>query len=128
MESVMTTAIDIGPAGILALVLGALLLGYGSQALGEGPVRHEWLVATAGALIGGLAGSELLNATPLIRPVWDGIAVVPALLGAMLMSGVASVGYRTVHNDLAARATSLRDRLPASLPVQRADGAPEPVR
>jgi ABC-type uncharacterized transport system permease subunit len=116
-------AIEMGPLGISALVIGAMLLGVGSQALGEGPVSHEWLVTAAGALVGGLVGSEWLFGWQAIRPVWDGVAVVPAMFVGLFAAGATNVLFRTVHHDLAARAAALRERMPSSLPAVREPNA-----
>jgi hypothetical protein len=123
----MSFSVDMGPAGIVAFAIAAMLLGIGSQALGEGPVPHEWLVAAAGALVGGLLTSEWLALGRTIAPVWDGVAVVPALAGGLCMTGVANVAWRTVHHGLAARTAARHGVVPAGL-VAKADPTPEPAR
>lgn len=78
---------DIGAAAITALGLGAVALGLALQAVGETRFGWEWAVTAVAAFIGGVACSEWIVGFQAVEPVWDGMAVLPAI-GGLLVVGV----------------------------------------
>jgi hypothetical protein len=95
----MPAITDVGPSALIALVLGSMLIGVASEALGEGPVRHEWIITGVGAFLVAL----MLGGAATVAPAFDGLAVVPALLGGLVGAGVTNVAFRSLSYELAAR-------------------------
>lgn len=72
----------------LLLVLGALLIGVGSQYIGDVRVGFEWAATGAAALIGGYLGSEAFGGASTWGPVFDGLYMLPALIGGVVVGFV----------------------------------------
>jgi uncharacterized membrane protein YeaQ/YmgE (transglycosylase-associated protein family) len=81
---------DVGMSTVAALllVLGALLIGVVSQYIGDVTVGFEWVATGVAALIGGYLGSEALGAASAWGPVFDGLYMLPALIGAVVVGFV----------------------------------------
>jgi uncharacterized membrane protein YeaQ/YmgE (transglycosylase-associated protein family) len=90
----MELAITLGLGGWLILFAGALLFGVVAQFIGETRTGYEWLVDGAAAIIGGLVASEFLVSMRTFGPVWDGLALVPALIGGLVLGIVVEVATR----------------------------------
>jgi uncharacterized membrane protein YeaQ/YmgE (transglycosylase-associated protein family) len=86
--------ISLGVGGWALLVLGALLFGVAAQFIGETQTGYEWLVDAIGAGIGALVASEFIVAWQTFEPVWDGLAIVPALIGGLVVGIVVDVVTR----------------------------------
>jgi hypothetical protein len=78
---------DITALGIVALALLSVLYGLALTFIGEVRVGYEWLITSLAAFIGGFVASEYL-AVQSFEPVWEGIALVPAIVGG-LVAGLA---------------------------------------
>jgi uncharacterized membrane protein YeaQ/YmgE (transglycosylase-associated protein family) len=93
----MDATIDIGPVAIVTLAVGALLLGFLMQLIGEVRSGYEWVVTAAAAFAGGFVASEWIVAFRDVEPAWERMAVVPAVGGAIALGVVvdAIVRYRT---------------------------------
>jgi len=78
---------DVGMSTVAALllILGALLIGIVSQYIGDVTVGYEWAVTGAGALIGGYLGSEAFGTASTWGPVFQGLYVLPAIIGALIV-------------------------------------------
>ena len=81
---------DVGMSTVAALllVLGALLIGVVSQYIGDVTVGYEWAVTGAAALIGGYLASEAFGTASTWGPVFDGLYLLPALIGALIVGFV----------------------------------------
>ncbi len=81
---------DVGMSTVAALllVLGALLIGVVSQYIGDVTVGYEWAVTGAGALIGGYLGSEAFGTASTWGPEFQGLYVLPAIIGALIVGFV----------------------------------------
>jgi uncharacterized membrane protein YeaQ/YmgE (transglycosylase-associated protein family) len=77
----MDFAISLGLGGWLVLIVGAVVFGVVAQNVGEARMGYEWLVDAIAAGIGALVASEFVIAWRAFEPVFDGLALVPALLG-----------------------------------------------
>ena len=77
---------DVGMSTVAALllVLGALLIGVVSQYIGDVTVGYEWAGTGVAALIGGYLGSEAFGTAGTWGPVFEGLYVVPAIIGALI--------------------------------------------
>ena len=90
----MELAIALGFGGVIVLVLGALVFGVVAQLLGETRTGFEWLVDAIGAGIGALVASEFIVAWRTTEPVFDGLALVPALIGGLVVGLVIELATR----------------------------------
>jgi uncharacterized membrane protein YeaQ/YmgE (transglycosylase-associated protein family) len=90
----MEFAIGLGLVGWIVLIVGALVFGAVAQFVGETRTGFEWLVDAIAAGIGALAASEFIVAWRTFEPTWDGLALVPALLGGIVVGLVVEVATR----------------------------------
>ena len=100
----MELAIDLGIGGWALLIVGALVFGVVAQLVGETRTGYEWLVDAIGAGIGALIASEFIVAWQTFEPVWEGLAIVPALIGGLVLGiGVEVVTRYTTGGTYAGR-------------------------
>jgi uncharacterized membrane protein YeaQ/YmgE (transglycosylase-associated protein family) len=92
----MEFAISLGLGGWILLIVGALVFGVVAQFVGETRTGYEWLVDAIAAGIGALVASEFIVAWQTIGPVWDGLALVPALIGGLVVGLVVELTTRFV--------------------------------
>lgn len=90
----MEFAIGLGLGGWIVLIVGALVFGGVAQVIGETRTGLEWLVDAVAAGIGALVASEFIVAWRTFEPTWDGLALVPALLGGIVVGLVVEVATR----------------------------------
>jgi uncharacterized membrane protein YeaQ/YmgE (transglycosylase-associated protein family) len=90
----MDFAIGLGLGGWVILIVGALAFGVIAQFVGETRTGYEWLVDAIAAGIGALFASEFIVAWRTFEPTWDGLALVPALLGGIVVGLVVEVATR----------------------------------
>jgi uncharacterized membrane protein YeaQ/YmgE (transglycosylase-associated protein family) len=90
----MEFSIALGVLGWLALVVGALIFGAIAQFVGEARTGYEWLIDGIAAGFGALVASEFIVAWQTFEPVWDGLALVPALIGGLVVGIVIEVATR----------------------------------
>ncbi len=104
----MEFSIALGLAGWFVLVVGALVFGVLVQLVGRAQSAYEWLVDAIAAGIGALVASEFIVAWQATGPVFDGLALVPALVGGLVVGLVVAVatryltGSRTTHGTMSA--------------------------
>ena len=87
----MELAINLGFGGWLVLLAGALLFGVVAQFIGDVRTGYEWLVDAIAAAIGAVVASEFIISLQTFNPVWDGLAIVPALIGGLVLGLVVEV-------------------------------------
>jgi uncharacterized membrane protein YeaQ/YmgE (transglycosylase-associated protein family) len=90
----MELAISLGIGGWLVLLAGALLFGVLAQLIGETRTGYEWLVDGIAAALGALIASEFIISARTWEPVWDGLALVPALIGGLALGVVIELATR----------------------------------
>lgn len=90
----MEFAITLGFIGWIALIVGALAFGVIAQLVGETRSGFEWLGDAIGFGIGALVASEFIVAFQTVEPIWDGLALVPALIGGLVLGVVVEVATR----------------------------------
>jgi len=81
----------------------ALIVGFGVQFYEKKPLSYEWLmIALAGAFGAYFASETVVGSTvPLLEsikdwgPEFDGMFVIPAIVGGLLIAVVAYFGMRT---------------------------------
>ena len=77
--------------GDVLLIVGALVVGVAAQFIGEVKTSYHWIIVSIAALIGGLICSEFVTDWRTFEPVWEGLALVPALIGGLVFGVVADV-------------------------------------
>ncbi len=90
----MELAIDLGLGGGIVLIVGALVFGVVAQFIGETRTGYEWLVDAIAAGLGALVASEFIIGWQAFEPVWDGLALVPALIGGLVVGLVVELATR----------------------------------
>ncbi|MEX0631169.1 MAG: GlsB/YeaQ/YmgE family stress response membrane protein [Chloroflexota bacterium] len=87
---------DVGMTGVAALmlVLGALILGAIAQIIGRVVVGYEWIFTALAALVGGWIGSEALGTLSTWGPEFEGLYVLPALVGGIVLGGLVDIVVR----------------------------------
>lgn len=90
----MDLSIDMSYIGWAVLIVGALAFGVIAQFVGETETGYEWLVDGVAAFIGGLVASEFITAWRGFEPVYEGLALVPAVIGALVLGLVVEVATR----------------------------------
>jgi uncharacterized membrane protein YeaQ/YmgE (transglycosylase-associated protein family) len=87
---------NVGMTGVAALmlVLGALILGAIAQIIGRVVVGYEWIFTALAALVGGWIGSEALGTLSTWGPEFEGLYVLPALIGGIVLGGLVDVVVR----------------------------------
>lgn len=81
---------DVGMSTLAAILLiaGSLVIGGVAQFLGDVTVGWEWIATAVAALVGGYIGSEAVAGASTWGPVFEGLYVLPALIGAVILGGV----------------------------------------
>lgn len=90
----MEFAIALGLGGWVALIAGAIVFGLLAQFIGEARTGYEWLGDAIAAGIGALVASEFIVGWQAFAPVFDGLAIVPALIGGLVVGVVVEVATR----------------------------------
>ena len=104
----MEFAFAIGFGGWALLIAGALVFGLVAQFVGETETGYEWLVDAIAVAIGAIVASEFIVGWRAIEPVFDGLAIVPALVGGLVVGLIVEVstrfmtGGRYIHHPMAA--------------------------
>jgi len=88
--------VGVGFGGGLIAIVGALLLAAIGQYIGKTAIGYEWIFAAVAALVGAWLGSEAFGTLSTWGPLVDGLYVVPALLGAIVVGGVVDGAVRWV--------------------------------
>jgi hypothetical protein len=89
-------AITLGLGGWILLIVGAVVFGVAAQFIGEVRTGFEWVVDAIAFGLGALIGSEFIIATQAYGPVWDGLALVPALVGGLIVGVIVELSTRYV--------------------------------
>ena len=92
----MELAIDLGIGAWVLVIAGALAFGIIAQYIGETRTGFEWAVDAIGAGIGAVVASEAIVALQSTGPVWDGLALVPALIGGLVLGTLVELATRYV--------------------------------
>jgi uncharacterized membrane protein YeaQ/YmgE (transglycosylase-associated protein family) len=81
----------------ILLVVGALAIGVIAHMIGEVTVGFEWATTGLGALVGGYIGSEAFGTLSTWGVAFEGLYVLPALIGAIVVGAIvdATVRYLT---------------------------------
>jgi uncharacterized membrane protein YeaQ/YmgE (transglycosylase-associated protein family) len=92
----MELSFTIGMWAVIALVIGSVVLGVAIQLLGNPDFGYEWLITAIAAGIGAFVASEFIVGFRTWEPMFDGLATIPALIGAIVVGGVAAIAMRVL--------------------------------
>lgn len=106
----MELAIALGWGGWVVVLAAALVFGVAAQLIGETRTGYEWLVDAIAFALGAVVASELVIGWRAIEPVWDGLALVPAVIGGLVLGLLVEIvtryltggRYTTHHRPTAA--------------------------
>ena len=87
----MDLTISIGPGGWVVVILASIVFGVVAQYIGDARTGFEWFIDALAFGIGAVVGSELFVGMRAFEPVYDGLALVPALVGGLILGGVVEV-------------------------------------
>jgi uncharacterized membrane protein YeaQ/YmgE (transglycosylase-associated protein family) len=90
----MELAISLGLGGWLVVLIGAVLFGVVAQYIGEARTGFEWLVDGVAAALGAIVASEFIVSARTFEPVWDGLAIWPAIVGGLVLGAIVEVATR----------------------------------
>lgn len=90
----MDFSFDVGLWGWLILIVGAVVLGIIAQLIGDARFGYEWIVTGVGAFVGAFGASELIIGWRTYEPVFDNLALIPALIGGIVVGIVVAVATR----------------------------------
>jgi hypothetical protein len=77
---------DVGMSLLAAtlLVVGALIISLALSFIGDVTIGWEWAPTAVAAVVGGWIGSEALGAVSTWGPEFEGLFIVPALIGGLV--------------------------------------------
>jgi uncharacterized membrane protein YeaQ/YmgE (transglycosylase-associated protein family) len=90
----MDFSFDVGIWGWLILIVGAVVLGIIAQLIGDARFGYEWVVSGVGAFVGAFVASEFIIDWRSYQPVFDNLALIPALMGGVVVGIVVAVATR----------------------------------
>ncbi|HEX7222315.1 MAG TPA: hypothetical protein VF231_03630 [Candidatus Limnocylindrales bacterium] len=90
----MEFAISLGLGGWIAVIVVALVFGAAAQLVGEAGTGFEWLADGIAFGLGAIVASEMIVAWRGFEPVFDGLAIVPAVIGGAVAGVVVELATR----------------------------------
>jgi uncharacterized membrane protein YeaQ/YmgE (transglycosylase-associated protein family) len=81
---------------VALLIVAAVVIGLAAQYIGEVTFGYEWTLTAVAALIGGWLGSEAFGSASPWGPQWEGMFLLPALIGAIVLGGLFDIAVRYV--------------------------------
>ena len=92
----MELAITLGLGGWALLIAASLVFGAIAQYIGDAKTAWEGALDALAFGVGALIASEFIVATQAYGPVWDGLALVPALVGGLIVGLIVELSTRYV--------------------------------
>jgi uncharacterized membrane protein YeaQ/YmgE (transglycosylase-associated protein family) len=89
----------LGVWGAIVMIAFALVLGVAAQMYGEKHTTYEWLITGIAAVAGAIVASEYLGTISAYGPQFDGLALVPALIGAAVVGVIVDYFSRTTVKE-----------------------------
>lgn len=74
--------VGVGAWGLETILIWSVLVGFSATLVGTVRTSYQWLWTGAGALVGVWLGSEWFARALAPGPMVDGLALLPALIGA----------------------------------------------
>jgi uncharacterized membrane protein YeaQ/YmgE (transglycosylase-associated protein family) len=78
------------------VILAALVIGVLVQLYLQPKTSYEWLVTGVGAVLGAWLGSEI-TAFATTGPVWENLAIIPAVIGGVIGAAVFEFAARAIE-------------------------------
>jgi hypothetical protein len=91
----------VGTTGVVVLVVGAMLIGVVAQFVGRPRWTYQAAVTGLAAFVGGYLSSEYLSSAGAWGPTLGGLALLPALVGALALAATAELAIRATGETLA---------------------------
>ena len=90
---------NLGMSGfaVIVLIAGAVVLGAVPLFIGSAKSGYEWLFSSVGVLVGGWLGSEAFGGLSTFGPAYDGLYLLPALVGGVILGALVDVAVRYVN-------------------------------
>jgi uncharacterized membrane protein YeaQ/YmgE (transglycosylase-associated protein family) len=89
-------SITLGLGAWIVLIVASVVFGAIAQFIGDTRTGFEGAVDAVAFGVGALIGSEFIVAMQTYGPVWDGLALVPALVGGLIVGLVVELSMRYV--------------------------------
>ena len=90
-----------GTIGIVVLIAAALVIGAATRYVMPARSGYEGAITATAAAVGGFVASEYLGTPSAPGPQHGGLAIVPALAGALLLAAVAGWAMRATGQPAA---------------------------
>ena len=90
----MEFGISLAIGGWILLIAASIVFGVVAQFVGETRTGFEWLIDAIAFGVGALIASEFIVAWQSLGPMFDGLAIVPALIGGLVLGLVAELTTR----------------------------------
>jgi uncharacterized membrane protein YeaQ/YmgE (transglycosylase-associated protein family) len=89
---------DVGMSALAfaLLIVGAVVLGAIPQFVGEPRIGYEFVFPMIGAAVGGWLGSEAFGEFSTWGPEFEGLFILPALIGAVVLGAIVDAVVRYV--------------------------------
>jgi uncharacterized membrane protein YeaQ/YmgE (transglycosylase-associated protein family) len=72
----------------ILLIFGAIVIAAVAQYIGRVSFGYEWVFTGIAALVGGWLGSEAFGTLSTWGPAFEGLYILPALIGALVLGGI----------------------------------------
>lgn len=83
-----------GIGAFIVLIVAAIVVGFVAQMIGAPRFGYEWVLAAVGAAIGAFVAGQYLGVLTAWGPVYDGMYLLPAALGAIILAAVVEAVIR----------------------------------
>ena len=83
-----------GIGGFILLIAGSIVIGIAAQTIGRSHSNLEWLLFGFSAFVGGFVADVYVFSRGWAE--FDGLAYVPALIGAIVIVAIVEVVYRSI--------------------------------
>lgn len=87
----MELMIELGWGGWAVVVVAALVFGVAAQLIGETRTGYEWLVDGIAFGLGAVVASEFIVSWRAIDPVVEGLALIPAVIGGLVLGLIVEI-------------------------------------
>ena len=92
----MELAFDMGPGAWILVVGAAAAFGLVAQLVDDGMSLIGWFIDAVAFAAGAVFASEVVTSFRTVEPIWDSLALIPALAGGVLIGLVAEVIVRII--------------------------------
>jgi uncharacterized membrane protein YeaQ/YmgE (transglycosylase-associated protein family) len=90
----MELAVNMGLGGGVLVIVAAIGFGLVAQFIGETRTGAEWFVDAIAFGLGAVVASEFIISWRTVDPVWDNLALIPALVGGLVVGVILELATR----------------------------------